>query len=798
MKKVLRKILSIALATSVVMACFVTTAFAATTPVGVSYSAHVQNIGWMAAVTDGATAGTSGQSLRVEAFKISLTNAPAGAHINYQTHVQDKGWVAVASDGAIGGSTGESKRVEAIAMTISGMPGYSVEYRVHVQDIGWMSWVKNGAITGTVGQSKRIEAVQIRIVAPTTLAVAAVTPVDAATVKVSFTAPVNSTDAADLSNYSKNSVAPTAATVAADKLSVTLSFADAEALTAQIFTVQPIMSNTDAAVYSALYSQAYVYTDTTKPVISSVTCATSGSTASTVVVKASEPIAAGTTTIKIDGISQGTIADFAGTNTSTITGLALSTTATHTIEILNLTDLATTANVTAYTSQSFTVVTDTVKPTVTLSANSDKTILATFSKSMDAATVTAALVNGTVKDEALAAVVTTTAVVVADTDNKQFTIAITPALYTNTTTRTLYVVFASTIKDSLGNAMTATTQSVALVKDATKPAANAFSVTKDGSGNVTSIKVNFSEGLLAAAAGTVAVPTIVNSNGVLVTLTGLTSAAVAAGDKSVTWNCTATAVSGVYSFSFGSAIVSDQAETANTNAAFSYSYNMGTTTTTGFDLTSVANTGTNVIAVNYGTAVKGGTVVGSATLLTSYIMNGKALPDGTTIFLNGAQTIATITFPSQGIAATDAAAVFTVVGVQSLTNVTVNTHISTVAIVDNKAPVLLSAVLVGNTITLTFDEALNAGSATKANIAAVLAAFDIKCGGTSIVAGTTGAATAAPVAGDATKIQISITNVGDSTYSAASVVTVKTIGSVTDTSILANVIKADITVTATK
>ena len=46
----------------------------ATTP-GVTYQAHVQSIGWMSSVSNGATGGTTGQHKAMEAFKISLRNA---------------------------------------------------------------------------------------------------------------------------------------------------------------------------------------------------------------------------------------------------------------------------------------------------------------------------------------------------------------------------------------------------------------------------------------------------------------------------------------------------------------------------------------------------------------------------------------------------------------------------------------------------------------------------------------------------------------------------------------------------
>ena len=167
------------------MTCAATTAFAqksTASAVGVSYSAHVQDIGWQSAVADGATAGTTGQSKRVEALTINLTNAPAGASIAYQVHVQDIGWQSTVADGATAGTTGQSKRVEAIAIALVGMPGYSVEYRVHVQDIGWMAWTKDGSITGTTGRSLRIEAIEIKIVSVPVSAITVTGTNDATTV----------------------------------------------------------------------------------------------------------------------------------------------------------------------------------------------------------------------------------------------------------------------------------------------------------------------------------------------------------------------------------------------------------------------------------------------------------------------------------------------------------------------------------------------------------------------------------------------------------------------------------------
>ena len=132
----------------------------------VTYSGHVQRIGWQGTVYDGATAGTSGQSLRVEAIKMNLGSGVSGS-ISYSSHVQGYGWQGWVADGAVSGTSGQSKRVEAIKVKLTGDAAskYDVYYRVHAQTYGWMGWAKNGAAAGTEGLAKRVEAVQVVLVA---------------------------------------------------------------------------------------------------------------------------------------------------------------------------------------------------------------------------------------------------------------------------------------------------------------------------------------------------------------------------------------------------------------------------------------------------------------------------------------------------------------------------------------------------------------------------------------------------------------------------------------------------------
>lgn len=128
----------------------------------ICYSAHVQNIGWQNFVCDGATAGTTGLSLRLEALQIRV---PAGSLLCANAHVQNIGWQGqeCASSGTITvGTTGQSLRMEALQLFYNGL----ICADAHVQNIGWQGTrcTNGGYITvGTVGQSLRMEAIRITV-----------------------------------------------------------------------------------------------------------------------------------------------------------------------------------------------------------------------------------------------------------------------------------------------------------------------------------------------------------------------------------------------------------------------------------------------------------------------------------------------------------------------------------------------------------------------------------------------------------------------------------------------------------
>ncbi|MDR0845911.1 MAG: S8 family serine peptidase [Lactobacillales bacterium] len=154
---------------------------------GLTFGAHVQNrgdIGYFDGtinhkdfqnLSDVATvgAGTAGQGLRMESIKILGSDGKASSDIIVDAHVQNKGWLGYAN--GINGTSGQSLRVEAINLKLSDRltaAGYHIYYCVHAQNKGWMNWVEGGrgdakssdaSNAGTAGQGLRLEAYKVVI-----------------------------------------------------------------------------------------------------------------------------------------------------------------------------------------------------------------------------------------------------------------------------------------------------------------------------------------------------------------------------------------------------------------------------------------------------------------------------------------------------------------------------------------------------------------------------------------------------------------------------------------------------------
>ena len=132
---------------------------------GVRFQVHMQNIGWMTALSNFALAGQASGGLRLEAIKIALQRpdgCPPDPDIAYDAHVQDIGWQGERRHDQVAGTEGQNRRIEAIRIRLVNPPaGQHVAYKVFMEGIGWGPLVFDGAVAGTTGQSRRIEAIQI-------------------------------------------------------------------------------------------------------------------------------------------------------------------------------------------------------------------------------------------------------------------------------------------------------------------------------------------------------------------------------------------------------------------------------------------------------------------------------------------------------------------------------------------------------------------------------------------------------------------------------------------------------------
>lgn len=132
-------------------------------PKHIWYAAHVQNHGWQTPTLDGGFAGTSGQSLRLEALALLVVGCQGIAAVAY---VQNLGWqswgTAVdAGDFLIIGTTGRSLRMEALSLLVG---NGQICANVFLQDIKLQGELCDNQVTvGTTGQSRRIEGITLTV-----------------------------------------------------------------------------------------------------------------------------------------------------------------------------------------------------------------------------------------------------------------------------------------------------------------------------------------------------------------------------------------------------------------------------------------------------------------------------------------------------------------------------------------------------------------------------------------------------------------------------------------------------------
>jgi uncharacterized protein YjdB len=130
----------------------------------VSYRVHMQTYNWQDWASDGAVCGKENSRKRLEALEIKVSGID-GLGVEYQVYSADGKWHS-GKDGSEAGTTGQGLRVERLKASLTGTAAgqYDIYYRVCVQEYGWLDWASNGREAGVDSSWNRtVEAIQVKI-----------------------------------------------------------------------------------------------------------------------------------------------------------------------------------------------------------------------------------------------------------------------------------------------------------------------------------------------------------------------------------------------------------------------------------------------------------------------------------------------------------------------------------------------------------------------------------------------------------------------------------------------------------
>lgn len=124
----------------------------------ITYEVHGENYGWSQGLKeDGQEAGTTGQSLRIEAIRID-----ADIPIEYAGHVELIGDIPFVKNGEILGTIGQGKRLESLTIKCQ---SHKIKASAHVEGYGWLDPVEGNEVTiGTKGRALRLEALTLEFI----------------------------------------------------------------------------------------------------------------------------------------------------------------------------------------------------------------------------------------------------------------------------------------------------------------------------------------------------------------------------------------------------------------------------------------------------------------------------------------------------------------------------------------------------------------------------------------------------------------------------------------------------------
>ncbi|WP_067929357.1 Ig-like domain-containing protein [Alicyclobacillus shizuokensis] len=623
------------------------------------------------------------------------------------------------------------------------------------------------------------------------VAVSSVSAINAEQIQVVFNEPVDKKTAEDVTNYTLNGTnlnsnaatggAPATsdakASLQADGKTVIITVgstggfqADLSTKTGYLFTVDGVKSADGTSTVSK-YSTTFSFAgDTTPATVTNVSAsAGSASSTTTVVVDFSEPVK-GTGLYYINGeaatIASASLAGSAVTVTSglpaspvdsiTLTApKALAAGSSNSLQIVNEAD--TSGNYTNVT-QSFTVTQDTVAPTVSsVSAVDDHTIRVTFSKKIDPTTLETADAGSALKDvqilksDGTNVTGATVAPTANDTTGTEYDITYKPAStdWDANGNLALTLVFTNGIKDTSGNALSPSTQSVTLHKNTVVPKVTSIQYAEPGAkvdgttvGTNGAFVVTFNEPIAVNDVTTGQYTAVDDSgNDVTSTLDKLTAQYDGNGDNNILVLSPSNAVPSTaksITFYFSAGAFTDDSAAANTSADQTVTVDLTkgatapdttapTVKITGASATPVNGLNHNAITYTVDNDVDPSTVLN----LNNYRLNGAALPSGSYVTIASGTPDTVTVHLGTGTIKTSGDYSFTVMNIADKSGNVANTAVKTVSLTSDVAPTLTGASFGndGQTLILTFSKHVSGANGNDGD-------FTVKLNGTTLAPST--------------------------------------------------------------
>ncbi len=319
------------------------------------------------------------------------------------------------------------------------------------------------------------------------------------------------------------------------------------------------------------------------------------------------------------------------------------------------------------------------------------------------------------------------------------------------------------VDDAAGNKNDAVTQTVTLTRDASAPTLTSSKVTTDKY----AFELAFNESLVAVDLTGIIVT---DANGVRFPVDATDTKIKVADDKVLVVDLISgnTAMAnGTYTIKVPAGALKDAQ--GNATAEVTATLTVGTASDTTKPVATISTAANNKFKVAFKNGSAGALeeVTSSALSLANYKLDGNALPTGTDIYFTDAnKNTVEIVLPANSVnigpVGAGATAVLSVSGVADKAGNVMAATSGDVTVEDNTPATLTTAQLLADTLVLTFSENLDDTTAP-ANIAALLADFDIKAGSTLFVedGATTDATATTSISGN--KLTINIAG-GDSNW----------------------------------